>query len=457
MEPPERQSILNMNCDEARAFFLKHETYSDIDLPPYFGFDQVLKKVSKILKKIPLSELSVSPREFENVNHSLLNNKDGRYAWRPLQLIHPALYVELVNILTEEDNWDTILARFKFFRKHGSIHCISLPGESLTDENDKAAQITHWWQEMEQRSFEVALDYEFIVHADIADCYGAIYTHSIAWALHGKGTAKTKRHDKKLIGNRIDKSLQDMHHGQTNGIPQGSVLMDFIAEILLGYADSKLGRQLKRDGVGDFLLLRYRDDYRIFVNNSADGERVLKRLTEVLIGLGLKLNAKKTKASAEVIRESIKTDKLAWMRVPQPKSLQKQLLLIHDHGTHFPNTGSVTVALSKFYRRLTKTGRNYDPLPLISIVVDIAFRNPRTYPVCAAILSLFLDQLETDEQRAEIATRILRRFSQLPNTGHMEVWLQRATLGFSPTIEFGEALCRLAKGRKVSVWNNEWI
>ena len=36
-----------------------------------------------------------------------------------------------------------------------------------------------------------------------------------------------------------------MTYGQTNGIPQGSSLMDFIAEIILGYADTQLVKKLK--------------------------------------------------------------------------------------------------------------------------------------------------------------------------------------------------------------------
>ena len=35
----------------------------------------------------------------------------------------------------------------------------------------------------------------------------------------------------------------------------------------------------------EYKILRYRDDYRIFTNNSQTGEIVLKKLTEVLIGL----------------------------------------------------------------------------------------------------------------------------------------------------------------------------
>ena len=117
------------------------------------------------------------------------------------------------------------------------------------------------------------------------------------WALHTKSEAKKKenRTDLKLIGNQIDKHIQDMRHGQTNGIPQGSVLMDFIAEMVLGYADLELSGEIETVGISDYLILRYRDDYRIFVNNPRDGEQIVKLLTEVTISLGLKLNPSKLK------------------------------------------------------------------------------------------------------------------------------------------------------------------
>ena len=54
---------------------------------------------------------------------------------------------------------------------------------------------------------------------DIVNCYSEIYTHSIVWALHTKKVAKEERNDKKLLGNNIDKHLQAMSNGQTNGIP----------------------------------------------------------------------------------------------------------------------------------------------------------------------------------------------------------------------------------------------
>jgi len=91
------------------------------------------------------------------------------------------------------------------------------------------------------------MDFDYVVHTDIVNCYGSIYTHSIPRALHGKEEAKKGRNNKNLLGNKIDKLMQDMNYGQTNGIPQGSVLSDFIAEIVMGCIDSKLSERIQKE------------------------------------------------------------------------------------------------------------------------------------------------------------------------------------------------------------------
>ncbi len=454
-----RKSILGLSAGEARAFLLKPESYCSLDLPPYIRFDTLIDEVHKALDGQNLSCLSAKPRNHDDVNYTILNNKDGKYAWRPFQLIHPALYVSLVHHLTEDANWKLVLNRFKEYSGNTKIQCLSLPVVSLSEEKDKAEQISHWWHTVEQCSIGLSLDYEYLLETDIADCYGAIYTHSIAWALHTKQEAKKKRTDKSLLGNIIDSHIQDMRHGQTNGIPQGSVLMDFVAEMVLGFADMELSEKIKAEGVDDYCILRYRDDYRVFVNNHQDGERIIKFITEVTIGLGLKLNPTKTKASSDVVRSSIKADKLAWIsRKHTEKSLQKRLFIIHDHASNFPNAGSLVVALNDFNKNLEGNNISVDnPVPLIAMVVDIAYRNPRCYAICAAILSKLMSFLDSPEDKIAIAEKIKKRFSKIPNTGHMEIWIQRATLPIDKAVRYEELICRLVSGDKVSLWNIEWI
>ena len=455
---PTERSVLEMTAKQARSFFLKPESYCRLDLPPYFDFGLVLKRVETFLAAKPLASLNLKPRNVENVNYTIYSNKDGRYAWRPFQLIHPVIYVDLVHLVTDPKAWADIRSRFAAFATDPKIRCLSIPQASLTERKDQGAQILHWWQGIEQASIELALDFNYVLHADITDCYGSIYTHSIAWAVHGKSTAKAKKHDQSLIGNRIDHRMQDMQHGQTNGIPQGSVLVDLIAELVLGYADLELSQHLANLNISNFQILRYRDDYRIFVNSSQDGELILKTLTEVLIALGLKVNASKTTNAQAVVGSSLKTDKREWMRRRQgDRNLQKHLLLIHCHGTDFPNAGSLIAALDVFYGRLAPLKSVQSPMQLMSIAVDIGYNSPRCFPACAAIVSKLLSTLPTKNDKLVAVARIRKKLAQLPNNGHLEVWLQRISYSFNPNLPYTEKLCSLLESKKVDLWNSSWI
>jgi RNA-directed DNA polymerase len=450
-------SILELSAKEAREHLLKQESFCSLDLPPYFVFDDLLNKVKKFLEGKNLSEFyHKNPREFENVNYKILNNKNGKYDWRPFQLIHPAIYVSLVQKITEEKNWKTIKNKFNKYSENSQIECVSIPRISLGKEKDKAKQITHWWHEIEQKSIELALEYQYLFETDITDCYGSIYTHLIARAIHTKKIAKAESRNKKLIGNIIDNHIMDMNQGQTNCIPQGSVLMDLIAEIVLGYADMELANKLTN--IDGYKILRYRDDYRIFYNNPQIGDKIVKALTEVMIDLGLKLNSEKTKTCNNVIAESIKEDKLAWIQRKQyEKDIQRQMLIIHDHSMNYPNSGSLVVALNKYHQRISNIKKYIQTLPLISVVVDIAFYNPRTYPICAAILSKLIILQKEENEKLEVIDKIMKKFSIIPNTGYMEIWLQRATINYKDDLEFKEPLCNIVKGEDKTIWNNDWL
>jgi RNA-directed DNA polymerase len=462
-EASHSRSIIDMNHNDAKAYFLQGKNYCNLELPLYFTFEEILLGVDKALFGKKLSDLKQgNPRLEDNINYKLLNNKDGRYAWRTIQLIHPVLYVSLLQNMTTEENWKIICDRFKKFAKNPKIECISLPRQSLSKNSDKAEQITNWWAEVEQKSIELALDYECLFQTDITDCYGAIYTHSIAWALHDKNFMKQKQNRSKenLLGNILDRHLQDMSHGQTNGIPQGSVLMDFIAEIVLGYADSLLSEEIQKTKITDYKIIRYRDDYRIFTNNPRDGENIMKYITEILLGLGLKLSAEKTKATNDVIQSSIKNDKLYWMKQKQRvPDLQKHFLIIHGLAHEYPNSGSLTRALTDYHARLIKVKKlQGNVISLISIATDIATKSPRTYPLAVATISCLLVFLNTDEQKIEIIDKIIDKFKNIPNTGYLLVWLQRMTLSFKPDHSFEESLCALVLGKKeVEIWNNDWL
>lgn len=462
--------ILELNHTEARQYLLKAESYFNFDLPQYFVFQNVIQQVSAQLNGHRFSDFYNSftnpagqqkatyPCDFENVNYIFLNNKDGKFAWRPFQLIHPALYVSLVHNLTEEPNWNLIIARFGQFTANPKIKCYSIPLQSDGTQSDKATTVTQWWQTIEQQSIELALDYEYVLHTDITDCYGSIYTHSVPWAIHTKPVAKVNRDPNGNLGNVIDKHLRDMAFGQTNGIPQGSVLMDFIAEMVLGYADTELSIRIQQANIQDYHIIRYRDDYRIFSNNPQDAEIITKILTEILIELGMRLNAQKTLVSNNVIRDSIKPDKIYWIAEKNgSKSIQEHLLLIHNLSDKFPNSGSLSKALGKFYNRIKGLTELNNIQVLVSILVDIMYKNPSTYPIASAILSKLLSLLNDPTKRDKILQSTMTKFAKIPNTGHIKIWLQRLTIKIDRQRVYEEVLCKKVNDPTIQIWNSDWL
>lgn len=454
--------ILNLNEKEANKFFLKSKSYSNIDLPSYFIFQDLLDRISKKLEGKKLSDFrSSTPRDFENVNYKLLSNKDGKYAWRPFQLIHPAIYVSLVNCITQKDNWKIIKDRFKLFQNEPKIECQSLPVISEEEtKTDKSAQILTWWELVEQRSIVLSLDFKYVVHTDITDCYGTIYTHSLSWALHTKKKAKKKKNRNKnsLIGVAIDNHLQDMSYGQTNGIPQGSILMDFIAEIVLGYVDLLLAERINELKIRDYKILRYRDDYRIFANDSYQVKQITKELSELLSQIGLRLNAEKTETSDDIIKSSIKPDKRYWIsnkRIAENK--QKWLIQIYLLSEKFPNSGTVDTQMRRFLETLEsskKKDSNIDTI--ISLVTEIGIRNPRVVPTVIAVQSILINKIPV-RRRLEVTNKIKSKFNQIPNSSFIKVWFQRLYIKINKNQKYEEPLCKKVNIKTETIWNNKWL
>lgn len=224
----------------------------------------------------------------------------------------------------------------------------------------------NWWRQFEQESIKMAIHYRYCVRTDLVNCYGSVYTHTIAWDLYGKDKAKRDKDKYNLLGNKIDSSIQNMQSGQTNGIPQGSVLFDLIAELILGYSDSLLIKRLDEVGLineyssdENFKILRYRDDYRIFANSKETLDIIVKELAKVSADLNMHFNNAKTEVNSDIISTSVKPDKMYWLDratlLKQPNvSQQKKLLLIYKLSLKYPNSGSIKTALISFKKILRK-------------------------------------------------------------------------------------------------------
>lgn len=142
----------------------------------------------------------------------------------------------------------------------------------------------------------------------------------------------------------------------------------------------------------------------------------------------------------------------------QAKNPQEHLLLIHELSQEHHNSGSLTKALNKFYNRIKGIKKTNQSIPVLSsILVDIAYKNPRTYPITAAILSKLLSLLRSKAEREQILNSITKRFEKIPNTGHLQIWLQRITIKNGKKDSFSEKLCEKVIDPETSIWNSDWL
>ena len=252
-------------------------------LPPSFqvsNFNLQDKPYTEKLSKLKRKQLI-------NISHpkTLLTS-------RIFSIQHPRIYHDIVFYLKE--NWEDVIDHL--FDKKNKIYSYSFP-ISLTKKKEpnlsnlRSGRMIYEWLAMAERDLILdAKHYQFIARTDITNFYSSIYTHSIAWALHGRENALEDK-EYNYFGNKIDKLIQYANDGRTNGIPIGSVLSDLIAEIILSSIDIKTSKQLKGT---NFLAVRFKDDYRFLCESESDAQQILKALSINLTTYNLSINENKT-------------------------------------------------------------------------------------------------------------------------------------------------------------------
>lgn len=467
------KTILELTHKEALKFFMEVENYCSLSLPVYFNFQPVLDYVQTTVGKFDLDSClktaKVYPSNFDGVNYKMLINKDGRYAFRPLQIANPFLYYLLVRDITTKSNWNKITTKFQEF-KDDHIEVSSIP--RLKGEKDKTlvgATISNWWENFEQRTIELSIQYKYMFTTDITNCYSSIYTHTISWAIEGKGVAKANRGKTSSLGNTIDTYIQGMQYGQTNGIPQGSALFDFIAEIILGYADKMLTDKLQKEGISKYKIIRYRDDYRVFSNSKEEIERIALALQNVLADLNFQMNTSKTRLSENIVEGAIKPDKLYYItNIPAYRKLnslfpsfQKELYYILSMAKRYPNSGTISKLLNNIGIRIERRKSiKENILVLVAILVEIAILSPKVHQLVLACISNLISRIETNEEKRVTIEQVRAKLNSLPNIGHIQIWLQRIT--YKLDMEAGgnpyqEPLCQLVEGKPADLWNLDWL
>lgn len=457
--------IIDLDATAAKAYLEKPECYFRSDFPPYISFEKILKDTAAAMGGRAYTAFQKEKPErasaMRGVNYELLSTKDGRFAWRPFELIHPAIYLTLVQTICDSANWALLQKRLKELNA-GVVECTSFPLASEGEEKHDAVQVRNWWLRYEQRSLELSLEYTHLLKTDVTNCYGSLYTHSIAWALHGYETAKKKPNCNSLFGNQIDLHIRNSRYGQTNGITQGSVLMDIIAELVLAYVDYLITKELSDEK--DFHILRYKDDYSIFTRSDERAAQIVKVISNCLRSVGMQLGASKTSVSTNIVEGAIKPEKLAGiqledMDISQAKTIQKQLLRLHAFARLYPNTGAIKrLADSAFQKISTITDAPDDLCVQVAIVCDIAAVSPSAFPALSGVLAKLIS-LAPVQDRPEMWQRVAGKMARIPHNGHLEVWLQRVIKASGVGVQYDsrEPICQIVNGQTAKLWNNDWI
>ena len=532
-----KTTVLELSSNDAHNYFMKPANYCTLSLPKYIDFDPILKYVENTINEAinhqqdedPLDSICAicenkkqRPGSHENVNHTILINKDAKYAFRPIQLPNPYIYYILVQKITEEPMWGFIKKRMEYFyhevENRIEVSSIPLKEEDREGESQTAASILNWWDNIEQRTIELSMEYKYMLVTDITNCYGSIYTHTIEWALMGKEKAKERHKECKKrsgvsdlnntdkLGCLIDKYIQSMQYGQTNGLPQGSTLFDFIAEIILGYADQNLDKELKKEGISNYKILRYRDDYRIFSNSKDELEKISLSLQKILSDLNFHMNSSKTKMTENIVEDAIKQDKLYYIsNIPAYKkkrslfsSFQKELYYILSIARKFPNSGIVCRLMNNLNHRIEKVSLREEstdenkkgkktidenPKVLIAIIMEIVMNSPRIYQHALSSVSHSINLFSSEKEKAQTTVAVRKKLCRLPNIGHIQLWMQRITskIDTGDDESYDELLCKIiqeqierhtsSKDRTIwkaqngtqiasemeNLWNLEWV
>ncbi|WDZ91092.1 antiviral reverse transcriptase Drt3b [Nocardiopsis sp. HUAS JQ3] len=241
--------------------------------------------------------------------------------FRTLAVPHPAAQLEIVDFysrFSEMILYHTSKSQFSL-RHPSKIARYSMVRDVLFDddrggedlvENDRKeyewlrsyfsyrryTNVYYFYDSKEYRELERRFGY--LVKADIAKCFDSIYTHSIEWATHGRRLAKNNlgRKSSGSFGSEFDGLMQRLNYNETSGITIGSEVSRIFSEIILQAIDVELRRKLSSLGMEsgyDYRILRYVDDYFIFMADPKKRLVILEQLSRCLRAYKLHLNTSK--------------------------------------------------------------------------------------------------------------------------------------------------------------------
>ncbi|CAN7317083.1 RNA-directed DNA polymerase [Pseudomonas sp. LjRoot71] len=256
--------------------YFPNQKDSSTELPPCFSTSRFTPEVAEELSQIRLSD------ERKALQFDLVEYKATRFnnVPRMLSLIHPLAYSKILTTLNAyreeilelmEDDNSAITAEQ---HNDGRIFIMNYEDHETKTKN----------------TLDISFGAAFRAHADVANCFGSIYTHSLEWAIQGYDEAKKKLQDKaapRHWSSKLDTVLRNAKRKETTGLPVGPGTSSIAVEIILAAVDKELA--------ANFRFVRYIDDYTAYCATHIEAQEFIRALNIALSQYRLTLNLSKTK------------------------------------------------------------------------------------------------------------------------------------------------------------------
>lgn len=158
--------------------------------------------------------------------------------------------------------------------------------------------------------------YPKLVRADVSKCFDSIYTHTVSWVTNGVRASKEFRGEGTVdatFGAKFDRYMQYLNYAETSGIIIGPEFSRIFAEIILQEVDVRVERLLAKKGMRaghDYEIMRYVDDYFIFLSDAKKSQQVEELLASQLSEFRLHLNDHKQHEFDTPLRSHMSVAKL---------------------------------------------------------------------------------------------------------------------------------------------------
>ena len=173
-------------------------------------------------------------RDFSTISFHLTRNNN---APRVIEIPHPISYYRLCNEIKK--NWTEIIKKIGEIDDYTDRSMVIPKPNNL---NMRLVSMLSYNKNKDEKFLilDKSFKAKYYVHADIANCYPSIYSHSIPWALVGHQEAKDSMDDKSKWYNKLDFAIRSMQRNETVGIAIGPDTSSVITELILTRVDKAL-------------------------------------------------------------------------------------------------------------------------------------------------------------------------------------------------------------------------